>query len=164
MYDEPIISACSLGGVVISSSILGDEINSNVFTSQLMAHAETSGGSGSPAPTGEHNDLTGRDELDCHPQSAISGLTSALSGKADIDSLATVATSGSYNDLSDAPPIYDKRSEWVSLLLMYQAFAPQGSAENEAVWTIFKIVTVETGGVVSNTEFTNKKWTERNLI
>ena len=164
MYDEPIISACSLGGIVISSSILGDEINSNAFTSQLMAHAETSGGSGTPAPTGEHNDLTGRDAEDAHPISAIALLQEALNDKADIDSLATVATSGSYNDLSDAPPIYDKRTEWVSSLLMYQGFAPQGSAENEAVWTIFKIVTLATGGVVSNAEYTNKTWTERNLL
>ncbi len=58
----------------------------------------------------------------------------------------------------------EKRTEWVSLLLMYQGFAPQGSLESDAVWTIYKIVTLATGGVVSNTEFTNKKWTERNLI
>ena len=57
-----------------------------------------------------------------------------------------------------------KQSEWVSLVLMYQGFAPQGSAESDAVWTIYKIVTLATGGVVSNTEFTNKKWTERNLL
>ena len=61
-------------------------------------------------------------------------------------------------------PIYDKRTEWVSLVLMYQGFAPQGSAESDEVWTIYKIVTLATGGVVSNTEFTNKKWTERNLL
>jgi hypothetical protein len=61
-------------------------------------------------------------------------------------------------------PIFDKRTEWVSLVLMYQGFAPQGSAESDAVWTIYKIVTLATGGVVSNTEFTNKKWTERSLL
>jgi hypothetical protein len=32
------------------------------------------------------------------------------------------------------------------------------------VWTIYKIVTLATGGVVSNTEYTDKKWTERGLL
>lgn len=158
MYDETIISACSLGGIVVSSSILGDEINSNVFTNQLMAHAETSGGSGTPAPTGVHNDLTGRDATNSHPDTAIA-LSTTYTGN-----LTGLTTQKDVNDFIDADLPQEKRTEWVSLLLMYQAFAPQGSAENEAVWTIYKIVTLATGGVVSNTEFTNKKWTERNLL
>lgn len=164
MFDEPIISACNLSGDIVASCCVADEINGNVFTNQLAANAEMVGGSGSPAPTGEHNDLTGRDAEDAHPISAITNLQGELDNKADADSLATVATSGSYNDLSDTPTPFDKRTEWVSLALMYQGFAPQGSAESDAVWTIYKIVTLATGGVVSNTEFTNKKWTERNLL
>jgi hypothetical protein len=121
-------------------------------------------GSGSPAPTGEHNDLTGRDAEDAHPISAITNLQGELDDKADADSLAAVATSGSYNDLLDTPTPSDKRTEWVSLALMYQGFAPQGSVESDAVWTIYKIVTLATGGVVSNTEYTDKKWTERSLL
>ena len=164
MYDEPIISVSNLSGNIVASCAVGSEMNSTVFTSQLMANAETSGGSGSPVPSGEHNDLTGRDAEDAHPISAISLLQDELDNKADADSLATVATSGSYNDLSDTPTPYDKRTEWVSLALMYQGFAPQGSEESDAVWTIYKIVTLATGGVVSNTEYTDKKWTERGLL
>jgi len=164
MFDETIISACNLSGNIVSACKSAENINGTLFTSQLAVRAEMVGGSGSPAPTGEHNDLTGRDAEDAHPISAITNLQGELDDKADTDSLATVATSGSYNDLSDTPTPFDKRTEWVSLALMYQGFAPQGSAESDAVWTIYKIVTLATGGVVSNTEFTNKKWTERNLL
>ena len=163
MFDEPIISVSNLSGDIVASCCVADEINGNVFTNQLAANAEMVGG-GSPAPSGEHNDLTGRDAEDSHPISAITNLQGELDDKADTDSLATVAISGSYNDLSDTPTPSDKRTEWVSLVLMYQGFAPQGSAESDAVWTIYKIVTLATGGVVSNTEFTNKKWTEREAL
>ena len=164
MFDEPIISACNLSGNIVSACQSAENINGTVFTSQLVVRAEMVGGGGSPAPTGEHNDLTGRDADSCHPISAITGLQSELNSKANADDLANVATSGSYNDLTDTPTTSDKRTEWVSLVLMYQGFAPQGSAESDAVWTIYKIVTLATGGVVSNTEFTNKKWTERSLL
>lgn len=40
-----------------------------------------------------------------HAQSDITGLTTALSGKANTSSLATVATSGSYTDLTNKPTI-----------------------------------------------------------
>ena len=52
-----------------------------------------------------HNLLSGRDVADCHPQSAITGLVAALAAKADSSALATVATSGSYTDLSNQPTI-----------------------------------------------------------
>lgn len=133
--------------------------NKEIYLNWIIANF-VNGGSG----TVVHNDTTERDAEDAHPISAITNLQGELDDKADTDSLATVATSGSYNDLSDTPTHSDKRTEWVSLVLMYQGFAPVGSAEDSAVWTIYKIVTLATGGVVSNTEFTNKKWTERNLL
>lgn len=40
------------------------------------------------------------------PQSSVAGLTSSLSTKANISSLATVATTGDYNDLSNKPSSY----------------------------------------------------------
>lgn len=83
MFDDPIISACNLSGNIVASCAVGSEMNSTVFTSQLVVRAEMVGGSGSPAPTSEHNDLTGRDAEECHPQSAITGLATALSGKVD---------------------------------------------------------------------------------
>ena len=212
MFDEPLISACNLAGNIVSGCQSAEDINSTLFTSQLAANADMVGGGSGPTPSGEHNDLTGRDDEDCHPITAITGLTTSLNdkepllpatpdepenkflngnrqwaaiptpeqpehndldgrdaenahpisaisllqdeldNKADTDSLATVATSGSYNDLSDTPTPSDKRTEWVSLALMYQGFAPIGSLESDAVWTIYKIVTLTTGGVVSNTE------------
>ena len=72
MFDEPIISARNLSGNIVSGCQSAEDINSTLFTSQLAARAEMVGGSGSPAPTGEHNDLTGRDAEDAHPISAIS--------------------------------------------------------------------------------------------
>jgi len=158
MYDEPIISSCGINSVITSACITGNAINSSMFKSQLMAHAETSGGSGTPAPTGVHNDLTERDAANSHPDTAIA-LSTTYTGN-----LTGLTTQKDVNDFIDADLPQEKRTEWVSLLLMYQAFAPQGSAENDAVWTIYKIVTLATGGVVSNTEYTDKKWTERNLL
>ena len=52
-----------------------------------------------------HNLLTGRDATDSHPMGAITGLTAALAAKADTSSLATVATSGAYSDLSGTPSL-----------------------------------------------------------
>jgi hypothetical protein len=151
----PIINDISVTAENKIIQITPDVTEIKIYTSGLYQS-----GSG----TVVHNDTTERDAEDAHPISAITNLQGELDDKADTDSLATVATSGSYNDLLDTPTTFDKRTEWVSLALMYQGFAPQGSEESDAVWTIYKIVTLATGGVVSNTEYTNKKWTERSLL
>lgn len=52
-----------------------------------------------------HNSLTGRDATDSHPMGAVTGLTSALGDKADSSSLAAVATSGDYSDLTGRPSL-----------------------------------------------------------
>ena len=49
-------------------------------------------------------------------------------------------------------------------LIWYGGFAPEGSLESEAVWTITKLTTTVIGDVDSSTTVTNWKWTERNLI
>jgi hypothetical protein len=151
----PIINDISVTAENKIIQITPDVTEIKIYTSGLYQS-----GSG----TVVHNDTTERDAEDAHPISAITNLQGELDDKADTDSLATVATSGSYNDLLDTPTTFDKRTEWVSLALMYQGFAPQGSEESDAVWTIYKIVTLATGGVVSNTEYTDKKWTERSLL
>lgn len=63
--------------------------------------------------TADHRALTNRDAEEQHPISAITGLTSALSAKANSSDLATVATSGSYSDLSNKPDLsgYAEKSE-----------------------------------------------------
>lgn len=53
----------------------------------------------------DHNLLSNRDLADQHPISAITGLQDALDAKADTSDLATVATTGSYNDLTNKPTI-----------------------------------------------------------
>lgn len=155
MFDEPIISACNLSGNIVASCAVGSEMNGTVFTSQLAVRAEMVGGGGGGFESEYWEDDT---------ETTIKPTNDKKVDASHIDGLADVATSGSYNDLSDTPTPCDKRTEWVSLVLMYQGFAPQGSAESDAVWTIYKIVTLATGGVVSNTEYTNKKWTEREIL
>jgi hypothetical protein len=61
-----------------------------------------------------HNDLSGRDADNCHTISSITGLQDELNDKINADSLADVATSGSYNDLSDKPtiPAAQINSDW----------------------------------------------------
>ena len=55
----------------------------NPFTNNL----DDKGQSG-PSGPGVHNDLTGRDEPDCHPESAVTGLTGHLSGlQSSIDAI-----------------------------------------------------------------------------
>lgn len=83
--------------------------NKEIYLNWIIANF-VNGGSG----TVVHNDTTERDAEDAHPISAISLLQDELDNKADADSLATVATSGSYNDLSDQPsiPAEQIQSDW----------------------------------------------------
>ena len=46
----------------------------------------------------------------------------------------------------------------------YLGFAPSGSLETEAVWTITKRVGSENGTILSNVQTENVKWSERNLL
>ena len=52
----------------------------------------------------------------------------------------------------------------VDELICYCGYAPVGSAEDSAVWTITKIVTTVIGGVDNSTTVANLKWTEREII
>lgn len=72
------------------------------------------GGGGGGGGTSDHRQLTNRDASGQHPISAITGLQSALDAKAAASSLATVATSGNYNDLSNKPtiPAAQVQSDW----------------------------------------------------
>jgi hypothetical protein len=82
--------------------------NKEIYLNWIIANF-VNGGSG----TVVHNDLTDRDADSCHPISAITGLQSELNSKANADDLANVATSGSYNDLTDTPTIpLQVNSDW----------------------------------------------------
>ena len=60
---------------------------------------------------------------------------------------------------------YIRRSDYVTAdRISYLAFAPQGSLETDAVWTITKRVGSSDGTIVSNVQYFNKKWTERGLL
>ena len=48
--------------------------------------------------------------------------------------------------------------------ISYLAFAPTGSLETDAVWTITKRVGSADGTIVSNVQYLLKKWTERGLL
>lgn len=60
---------------------------------------------------------------------------------------------------------YIRRSDYILLdRKSYIGIAPYGSLETDAVWTIWITVTNTAGEVVSNTQYINKKWSERNLL
>lgn len=71
-------------------------------TNGTVASWETVEGGGG---TSDHTQLTNRDVANQHPISAITNLQSSLDAKANSSDLATVATSGSYNDLENKPTI-----------------------------------------------------------
>lgn len=62
--------------------------------------------------------------------------------------------------------IYTRKSEtlYAPSYISYLAFAPQGSLETDAVWTITKRVGSADGTIISNVQYLLKKWTERNLL
>lgn len=62
--------------------------------------------------------------------------------------------------------VYERKSEtfYAPSYTSYLAFAPSGSLETEAVWTITKRVGSADGTIVSNVQYVNKKWTERELL
>jgi hypothetical protein len=60
---------------------------------------------------------------------------------------------------------YIRRAEViVATWTSYYAFAPAGSLETDAVWTITKVVDSADGTIVSNVKYLLKKWTERGLL
>ena len=62
--------------------------------------------------------------------------------------------------------VYERKSEtfYAPNYISYLGFAPDGSLETDAVWTITKRVGSADGTIVSNAQYFNKKWTERNLL
>ena len=60
---------------------------------------------------------------------------------------------------------YIRRSDYVLLdRKSYIGIAVSGSLETDVVWTIWITITDSSGVVLSNTQYTNKKWSERNTI
>lgn len=62
--------------------------------------------------------------------------------------------------------VYERKSEtfYAPSYISYLGFAPKNSLETEAVWTITKRVGSADGTIVSNVQYVNKKWTERELL
>lgn len=62
--------------------------------------------------------------------------------------------------------VYERKSEtfYATSYTSYLAFAPAGSLETDAVWTITKRVGSADGTIVSNVQYFDKKWTERELL
>lgn len=62
--------------------------------------------------------------------------------------------------------VYERKSEtfYAPSYISYLGFAPAGSLETDAVWTITKRVGSADGTIVSNVQYVNKKWTERELL
>lgn len=60
---------------------------------------------------------------------------------------------------------YIRRSETIEATwISYLGFAPVGSLETDAVWTITKQVDSADGTIISNVQYLLKKWTERGLL
>ena len=62
--------------------------------------------------------------------------------------------------------VYERKSEtfYAPSYISYLGFAPAGSLESNDVWTITKRVGSADGTIVSNVQYVNKKWTERELL
>ena len=62
--------------------------------------------------------------------------------------------------------VYVRKSEtfYAPSYVSYLGFAPQGSLETDAVWTITKRVGSADGTIISNVQYLLKKWSERNLL
>jgi len=62
--------------------------------------------------------------------------------------------------------VYERKAEtfYAPSYISYLGFAPEGSLETDAVWTITKRVGSADGTIVSNLQYENKKWSERTLL
>ena len=62
--------------------------------------------------------------------------------------------------------VYVRKSEtfYAPSYISYLGFAPEGSSESDAVWTITKRVGSADGTIISNVQYLLKKWSERNLL
>ena len=71
-----------------------------------------------------------------------------------------------YVNPSEGGTVYERKSEtfYAPSYISYLAFAPQGSLETDAVWTITKRVGSADGTIISNVQYLLKKWSERNLL
>ena len=68
--------------------------------------------------------------------------------------------------IKNKPVRFIRRSEtfYAPSYISYLGFAPTGSLETDAVWTITKRVGSADGTIVSDVQYLLKKWTERNLL
>ncbi|HQL70156.1 MAG TPA: hypothetical protein PLA77_04965 [Bacteroidales bacterium] len=100
-------------------------------------------------------------------------IASAIIGQAAISTSAIVAGSQLRHTITSSARLiapvqaalagYDRRSDTIGLKTLV-AYAPEGSADDAAVWVITVIYTTPTGGVYMTAQYNNAKWTERNLI
>lgn len=81
------------GDICLKNTISGDICLKNTIDGQGQTVITHNVG------TYDHNALTNRDLDDQHPISAITGLAGALSAKPDSSELATIAFTGSLNDV-----------------------------------------------------------------
>lgn len=115
--------------------------------------------------TYNHQNFSNRDAENAHPILSITGLIEALAAKLEgpvktingesIFGEGDIVTAVTYDKL------VDYREETYTLFL---GLAPEGSAEDDAVWIITKIVSNEIGEVVDMIQVENYKWTERELL
>lgn len=117
-------------------------------TNNGVAWVEVEGGGGGGSITVDQE----YDASSSHAQSGVAvaqGIAAAVSGKADSSSLASVATTGSYNDLSDKPTI-------PSAVIVDQSYDPtstsaqSGTAVAEALSGKQTVLTAGSGIVINN--------------
>jgi len=71
-----------------------------------------------------------------------------------------------YVNPSEGGIVYERKSEtfYAPSYISYLAFAPQGSLETDAVWTITKRVGSADGTIISNVQTPNWAWTNRTAL
>lgn len=95
------------GGSGAVSSVAGRTGDVTLTKSDVgLSNVDNTADTAKPVSTATQTALNGKaNTAHTHSQSDVTGLTTALAGKADSSSLATVATSGSYTDLINKPTI-----------------------------------------------------------
>lgn len=102
-------------GTLIDSGIPYSSVISHINNNSIHVSAAEKARWDANSGTSDHSQLINRDAPAQHPMSAITNLPEALASKANTADLATVATSGSYNDLTDLPTIGNAPRFYTSL-------------------------------------------------
>lgn len=134
-YDPGIAGISGASDVFLNNPVLNDALSFNNSTGKWenvpltksrvgLGNIDNTSDANKPVSTATQALLDGKAGLaHTHAQTDITGFATALSAKADASSLSAVATTGSYNDLTDAPTGGGTLSTWQGTQAQYDALS-----------------------------------------